>query len=112
MAINEVRQQARRSAAERVARLRQERADVVKRQEAWASVVVTVLAERDAVVADAEGRAGVALVELTSSGLSLTEAARWCDLADKDAARLIKLARVSAAQAPGPAASGTVSAGR
>lgn len=33
MAMNEIRQQARKSAAERVARLRQQRADLVKKQE-------------------------------------------------------------------------------
>jgi len=32
MALNEIRQQARRSAAERVVRLRQQRADLVKKQ--------------------------------------------------------------------------------
>ena len=33
MAMNEIRQQARKSAAERVSRLRQQRADLVKKQE-------------------------------------------------------------------------------
>ena len=33
MAMNEIRQQARKSAAERVARLRQQRVDLVKKQE-------------------------------------------------------------------------------
>ena len=92
MAMNEIRQQARKSAAERVARLRQQRADLVKRREELSARVMTALAERDAVIADAERRAGASLKELASSGLSLAEAAQWCDLVDKDAARLVKLA--------------------
>ena len=91
MAMNEIRQQARKSAAERVARLRQERADLVKRREELSARVMTALAERDAVIADAERRAGASLKELASSGLSLAEAAQWCDLVGKDAARLVKL---------------------
>ena len=71
MAMNEIRQQARKSAAERVARLRQQRADLVKKQEELSATVMTALAERDAVIADAERRAGAALKELASSGLSL-----------------------------------------
>ena len=110
MAINEIRQQARKSAAERVARLRQERADLVRQREEWSTVVMTVLAERDALIADAERRAGRALAALTSSGLSVAEAARWCDLADRDAARLIKLAALPATVPGGPAASGIVRA--
>ena len=53
---------------------------------------MTALAERDAVIADAERRAGASLKELASSGLSLAEAAQWCDLVGRDAARLVKLA--------------------
>ena len=90
MAMNEIRQQARRSAAERVARLRQQRADLVKKQEELSATVMTALAERDAVIADAERRAGAALRELASSGLSLAQAAQWCELVDKEAARLVK----------------------
>ena len=74
MAMNEIRQQARRSAAERVARLRQQRADLVKKQEELSATVMTALAERDAVIADAERRAGAALKELASCGLSLAQA--------------------------------------
>lgn len=92
MAINQIRQQARRSAAERVARLRQQRADLVKKQEDLSATVLTALAERDAVIADTERRAGAALKELASSGLSLAQAAQWCDLVDKEAARLVRLA--------------------
>ena len=110
MAINEIRQQARKRAAERVARLRQQRADLVKQQEDLAAVVMTALAERDALIADTERRAGAALKALTSSGLSTAEAARWCDLADKDAARLVKLEALPASAAGGTPASGTVGA--
>ena len=92
MAINEIRQQARKSAAERVIRLRLQRADLVKHQEGWSAQVMRSLAERDALIADTEQRAGIALKALVASGLSLTEASRWCDLPTKDATRLIKLA--------------------
>lgn len=92
MAINGIRQQARRSAAERVARLRQQRADLVKEREGLSAEVMTALAERDALIADAERRAGTALKALVSSGLSLSEPTVWCDLGDKDAARLVRLA--------------------
>lgn len=105
MAMNQIRQQARKSAAERVTRLRQQRADLVKRQEDLSVTVITALAERDAVVADCERRAGTSLQALVSSGLSLTQAARWCDLTDKDAARLLKLA------APQTGAAGELPAG-
>ena len=66
--------------------------------------------ERDALIADTERRAGAALKALTSSGLSTAEAARWCDLADKDAARLVKLEALPASAAGGTPASGTVGA--
>ncbi|MBK9156837.1 hypothetical protein [Gordonia sp. UBA5067] len=107
MAINEIRQQARRSAAERVARLRQQRADLVKEREELSAVVMTALAERDALIGDTERRAGTALKALVSSGLSLAEASHWCDLTDRDAARLVKLAALSATAAA-PSASGIV----
>lgn len=110
MAINEIRQQARKSAAERVARLRQQRADLVKQQDDLAAAVMTALAERDALINDTERRAGIALKALTSSGLSMAEAARWCDLAHRDAVRLIKLAALPASAAGGTPASGSVGA--
>ena len=112
MAMNEIRQQARKSAAERVARLRQQRADLVKKQEELSATVMTALAERDAVIADAERRAGAALKELASSGLSLAQAAQWCDLVGKDAARLVKLAAQSATPEGASTARETVSGDR
>jgi len=106
MAINEIRQQARKSAAERVARLRQQRADLVKKQEGLSAEVMTALAERDALVADAERRAGTALKALVSSGHGLAEATLWCDLGDKDAARLVRLAATTTTASGESAASG------
>ena len=111
MAMNEIRQQARRTAAERVARLRQQRADQVRKQEELSAAVMTALVERDAIVADTELRAATALAALVSSGLSLTQAARWCDLSDRDASRLVKLARPATAEG-GPATKETVSGDR
>ena len=112
MAMNEIRLQARKSAAERVARLRQQRADLVKKQEALSATVMTALAERDAVIADVERRAGAALKELASSGLSLAHAAQWCDLVDKEAARLVKLAAQADHSGRGADGEGNVSGDR
>ena len=112
MAMNEIRQQARKSAAERVSRMRQQRADLVKKQEELSASVMTALAERDAVIADAERRAGGALKELASSGLSLAQAAQWCDLVDREAARLVKLAAQPATPEGGPTTRETVSGDR
>jgi hypothetical protein len=106
MAINEIRQQARRSAVERVAMLRQQRADLVKKQEVLSVEVMTALAERDALIVDAERRAGIALKALVSSGLSLAEATVWCDLGGKDAARLLRLAATTTTTSGRPEASG------
>ena len=63
-------------------------------------------------IADAERRAGAALKELASSGLSLAQAAQWCDLVDKEAARLVKLAAQPATPERGPTARETVSGDR
>ena len=106
MPINEIRQQARRSVVERVARLRQQRADLVKKQEGLSAEVMAALAERDALIVDAERWAGTALKALVSSGLSLAEATVWCDLDGKDAAGLLRLASTTTARSGGPQASG------
>ena len=106
MAINEIRQETRRSAVERVARLGQQRADLVKKQEGLSAEVMGALAERDALVVDAERRAGIGLKGLVSSGLSLAEATVWCDLDGKDAARLLRLAPTTTTTSGGPQASG------
>ena len=110
MPINEIRQQARRSAAERVARLRQQRADLVKKQEGLSAEVMAALAERDALIVDAERRAGIALKALVSSGLSMAEATVWCDLGGKDAARLLRLAPTTTTTSGGSEASGAAHA--
>jgi len=57
--------------------------------------VGTALAECDALIADAERRAGTALTALASGGLNLAEGAVWCDRGDKDVARLLRLAATS-----------------
>jgi hypothetical protein len=110
MAINEIRQQAHRRAAERVALLRQQRADLVKRQEGLSAEVIAALAERDALVVHAERRAGTALKALVSCGLSLAEATVWCDLGGKDAARLLRLAPTTTTTSGGSEASGAAQA--
>ena len=110
MPINEIRQQARRSAAERVARLRQQRADLVKKQEGLSAEVMAALAERDALIADAERRAGTALKALVSSGLSLAEASVWCHLNGKNAAWLLRLAATTTTTSGASTASGAARA--
>lgn len=106
MPINEIRQQARRSAAERVERLRQRRPDLVKKQEGLSAEVMTALAERDALIVDAERQAGTALKALVSSGLRRAEATVWCDLDAQDAARLLRLAPTTTTTSGEPEASG------
>jgi hypothetical protein len=80
MSQQSVRQAARRSALDAQAVLRKERADRERRLEGLAVVVLTALGERDALVRDAERRAGQALRTMTEEeeGLSLREAVDWC----------------------------------
>jgi hypothetical protein len=79
MSQQSVRQAARRSALDAQAVLRKERADREHRLEGLAVAVLTAIAERDALVRDAEGRAGQALLAMTDSeGLSVREAVEWC----------------------------------
>ena len=79
MSQQSVRQAARRSALDAQAARRKERADRERRLEALAVAVLTALAERDALVRDAEQRAGQALRTMTDNeGLSAREALDWC----------------------------------
>ena len=79
MSQQSARQAARRSALDAQAVLRKERADRERRLEALAVAVLTALGERDALVRDAERRAGQALRTMTDDeGLSLREAVDWC----------------------------------
>lgn len=105
------RQRARRTALDAQAKMRARRAEADKRREALGLVVVSALAERDAVVGACEARAGAALVKMTEQeGLSLAEAVEWCGgeemLTAREAARLR-----AAAQAATGAAAGEVSGG-
>lgn len=101
MATKEIRLKARRDAREALDRKRKERVDQERRREALALTVVTALAERDALVADAERRAGVALQQLLDSGLSIADAVSWCDdLTHKDALRLVKRAATASTTTP------------
>ena len=78
MSQQSVRQAARRSALDTQAVLRKERADRECRLGALAVAVLTALGERDALVQDAERRAGQALRTMTDEGLSLREAVDRC----------------------------------
>jgi len=79
MSQQSVRQAARRSALDAQAVLRKQRADRERRLEALAVAVLTALGERDALIRDAERRAGQALRTITDDeGLSLREVVAWC----------------------------------
>jgi hypothetical protein len=93
MATKEIRLQARKKARELLAHNKKERLEVEHRRDALAVTVLTSLGERDALVAEAEKRAGAALTQLVDSGLSITDAVGWCgNLTEKEAGRLMKLA--------------------
>src|SRR5512133_94889 len=94
MSQQSVRQAARRSALDAQAVLRKERADRERRLEALAVTVLTALGERDALVRDAELRAGQALQAMThDDDLSLREVAEWCGrgLTVREITRLLRL---------------------
>src|SRR5215218_10074671 len=79
MSEHSVRQAARRSALDAQAVLRKERADRERRLEGLAVAVLTALGERDALVRDAERRAGQALRTITEEeGFSVRGAVDWC----------------------------------
>ncbi len=101
MADQTARQKARRAALDAQARMRARRAEADKRREALGLVVVSALAERDAVVGACEARAGAALVKMTEAeGLSLAEVVEWCGgeqmLTAREAARLRSAAQGAA----------------
>ena len=96
MSQQSVRQAARRSALDARAVLRKERADRERRLEGLAVAVLTALGERDALIRDAERRAGQALRTMTDNeGLSVREAVDWCggDLTVREITRLLRLDR-------------------
>jgi hypothetical protein len=96
MGQQSVRQAARRSALDTQAVLRKERADRERRLEALAVAVLTALGERDALVRDAERRAGQALRTMTDNeGLSVREALDWCGsgVTVREITRLLRLDR-------------------
>jgi hypothetical protein len=94
MSQQSVRLAARRSALDARAALRKERADRERRLEGLAVAVLSALGERDALVRDAERRAGQALRTMTEEeGLSLREAVDWCGsgLTVRETSRLLRL---------------------
>ena len=94
MSQQSVRQGAPRSALDAQAVLRKERADRERRLESLAVTVLTALGERDALVRDAERRAGRALRTMTDEeGLSLREAVDWCGsgVSVREVTRLLRL---------------------
>jgi hypothetical protein len=116
MSQQSVRQAARRSALDAQAVLRKERADRERRLEALAVAVLTALGERDALVRDAERRAGQALRTMTDDeGLSVREAVEWCGggVTVREITRLLRLGGGHQddrdGQAAGPAGRGAAS---
>jgi hypothetical protein len=100
MSQQAMRQAARRLALDAQAVLRKERADRERRLQCLAVAVLTALAERDALVRDAERRVGQALRTMTDDeGLSVREAVAWCGsgVAVREVPRLRQLARQAAA---------------
>ncbi|CAN5271652.1 hypothetical protein BH11ACT1_BH11ACT1_14130 [soil metagenome] len=105
MADQTARQRARRKALDAQARMRARRVEQERRRDALGVVVVSALAERDAVVSACEARAGAALVKMTEQeGLRLAEAVEWCGGADlltvREAARLRQAAQPADAAGP------------
>ena len=105
MADQTARQRARRTALDAQARMRARRVEQERRRDALGVVVVSALAERDAVVSACEARAGEALVKLTEQErLSLSEAVEWCGGADlltvREAARLRQAAQTAPVARP------------
>jgi hypothetical protein len=91
-----VRQQARRAALGVQAQRRMQRAERDRRLEGLAVQVLTAIGERDAAIAEAEHRAGQALVAMTQDeGLTLREAVDWCgdQVTVHEATRLRRLAK-------------------
>lgn len=98
MADQTARQRARRAALDVKAQMRARRAEQERRRESLGMVVIAALAERDAVVAASEAKAGAALGRMTGEeGLSLAEAIEWCggteQLSVREASRLRQGAR-------------------
>jgi hypothetical protein len=94
MGQQSVRQAARRSALDAQAALRKQRADRERRLGSLAIAVLTALGERDALVRDAERRAGQALRTMTDEeGLSLREAVEGCgrSVSVREITRLLRL---------------------
>jgi hypothetical protein len=98
------RQQARKTALDAQARMRAKRAEQDRRRSVLAVQVVTALAERDALLAACDRRAGQALTGLTDEeGLSLREAVDWCGserLTAREATRLRQVARATSGRMP------------
>ena len=94
MSQQSVRQAARRSALDAQAVLHKERADRERRLEALAVAVLTALGERDALVRDAEQRAGQSLRTMTDDE-GMREAAEWCGsgVTVREITRLLRLDR-------------------
>lgn len=119
MSKQTIRQRARRAARDTALRRRREREESERRMTELVEQVLVALAERDAAVADAERRAGVALRELTDvEGLSLREAVEWCDgqISVREATRLRRRADQGADQdgdrpGAGPGSSSSVVVG-
>jgi len=98
MATKEIRQQARREARDMLAERRKQRAELERKRDGLASQVMVALAERDALVREAEVAAGRAFGKLLATDLAVSEAVEWCaGLGEKEARRLMKLAETSPA---------------
>ncbi len=94
MGQQSIRQDARRAALDAQSKRRRERAEREKRLEGLAVRILVAVRERDAAVADADGRMGEALREMTEDeGLSARDAVEWCgdEITVREATRLRRL---------------------
>ena len=92
MSRQAMRQVARRRVQEALAIKQKEREAQERRLQASAVAVLTVLAERDAVVAVAEQKAATSIASMVVEGLSLSEVAEWCGGLDlREVTRLSKI---------------------
>lgn len=100
MGNREIRQAARRAALDAQTKQRAERTRRERRLRDLAVQVLVALRERDAVVLDADRRAGRALTEMIDTGrLTAHEAARWCG-DEVNAREVARLRRAAGAMDP------------
>ena len=94
-------QQARRAALDAQTKMRAQRAEQERRRTALAVQVLTALAERDALIAVCERRAGEALVTMTEAeAMTVREAVQWCGSEQVTLREAIRLRQIAQSARP------------